>query len=219
MRLIIVKSPVVTFLKNFSTSTTLWNTSGKIRKSQEIKDLLLSMSKDRGHVQQMRVSRKQKKDCSPRYTPGVVRLQVLGNGAPGHPSSLYLFTDSNRYLFNCGEGTQRLAHEYKVKLGTLEHIFLTQSTWEKIGGLPGAALTIQDIGVPALYLHGPPGLVSKLFILHAEMRKYFFFQLYCARIAHICTLYAGQTVRSYKKICSPERTGDSCCRFHYFDNT
>lgn len=65
-----------------------------------------------------------------------------------------------RYLFNCGEGTQRLAHEHKMKLARLEHVFITQPVWRNIGGLPGTALTIQDVGVPQIVLHGPQGLVS-----------------------------------------------------------
>lgn len=69
------------------------------------------------------------------------------------------FLMSIRYLFNCGEGTQRLAHEYKMRLAKLEHVFVTSASWDNIGGLPGVALTIQDIGVPTITLHGPPGLV------------------------------------------------------------
>lgn len=65
---------------------------------------------------------------------------------------------SSRYLFNCGEGTQRLAHEHKTKLARLEHIFLTRTSWSQVGGLPGLTLTVQDSGVPHLSLHGAPGL-------------------------------------------------------------
>lgn len=65
-----------------------------------------------------------------------------------------------RYLFNCGEGTQRLAHEHKMRLAKLDSIFITQPVWENLGGLPGLALTIQDVGVPQVTLHGPEGLVS-----------------------------------------------------------
>lgn len=65
-----------------------------------------------------------------------------------------------RYLFNCGEGTQRLAHELKLKLSKLEHIFITRPVWENIGGLPGISLTMQDVGVPNVDIHGPSGVVS-----------------------------------------------------------
>ncbi|XP_017053839.1 ribonuclease Z, mitochondrial [Drosophila ficusphila] len=90
--------------------------------------------------------------------PGTVNLQILGSGANGAPSAVYLFTDQARYLFNCGEGTQRLAHEHKTRLSRLEQIFLTQNTWASCGGLPGLTLTIQDAGVRDLGLHGPPHL-------------------------------------------------------------
>nr|CAD7262484.1 unnamed protein product [Timema shepardi] len=65
--------------------------------------------------------------------------------------------NQEKYLFNCGEGSQRLAHEHKMKLSKLEHIFITHSTWDNIGGLPGVALTIQDVGVPEITVHGPAG--------------------------------------------------------------
>lgn len=74
----------------------------------------------------------------------------------------------NRYLFNCGEGTQRLANEHKTKLTRLEHIFITQRSWRTIGGLPGLSLTIQDAGVSNITLHGP----KKLNDVFHGMRKF-----------------------------------------------
>lgn len=73
-------------------------------------------------------------------------------------------------MFNCGEGTQRLAHEHKMKLSRLEHIFITQPVWANMGGLPGLALTIQDVGVSDIQLHGPDGLVS---IIYTLFEKYY----------------------------------------------
>lgn len=71
----------------------------------------------------------------------------------------FLFEFLFRYLFNCGEGTQRLAHEHKAKLAKLDHVLITQSSWRNIGGLPGLALTIQDSGVQNIVLHGPSSSV------------------------------------------------------------
>ncbi|CAG7701988.1 unnamed protein product [Allacma fusca] len=102
------------------------------------------------------VSRRPKSKKS--SNPGMIYLEVLGTGAYGSPASLYIFADEMRYIFNCGEGSQRLANEHKLKLGRLENVFVTSKQWDKIGGLPGMALTIQGIGVPVLTLHGPPGL-------------------------------------------------------------
>ncbi|XP_052759538.1 ribonuclease Z, mitochondrial isoform X3 [Galleria mellonella] len=111
---------------------------------------------------------------SEKYGPSTVYLQVIGSGARGAPNTLYLFTDQKRYLFNCGECTQRLAHEHKVKLSRLEHVFVTSKTWRNIGGLPGLSLTLQDVGVPNITLHGPEGLdelysATKRFVIMKEM--------------------------------------------------
>ncbi|KAF5288455.1 hypothetical protein FQR65_LT02107 [Abscondita terminalis] len=116
------------------------------------------MPKNRPHIPEAQRQRKVIKEKFTKYAPGRITLQVLGTGAVGAPRSLYVFSDQSRYLFNCGEGTQRLAHEHKMKLAKLEHMFITQNTWNNIGGLPGTALTIQDVGVPQITLHGPRGL-------------------------------------------------------------
>lgn len=72
---------------------------------------------------------------------------------------LFDFTFISRYLFNCGEGSQRLAYEHRVKLSMMEHILITHKSWSNVGGLPGILLTLQDTGVPEISLHGPPGIV------------------------------------------------------------
>lgn len=145
----------------------------QIRKFSEsnLITLLKEMPKESKHVADAQKQRKKIKEKFSKYVPGRVTLQVLGSGAEGAPRSLYVFSDQSRYLFNCGEGTQRLAHEHKMKLAKLEHIFITQPVWKNMGGLPGTALTIQDVGVPQITLHGPKGLVSYVF---KNTRRYTF---------------------------------------------
>jgi len=137
----------------------LWNALfGKSANS--LKELLLAMPKDRSdHMRTLKAARRMPGNKS-NYPPGVIQLQVLGTGGRGAPPALYLFTDQTRYLFNCGEGTQRLSHEHKTKLAKLEHIFVTSNKWERIGGLPGLSLTVQDIGIDDIHVHAPLGLVS-----------------------------------------------------------
>lgn len=134
----------------------------KFFSTKKLHDLLLTMPRDTTHTQVLKTQRVKLKEKSMKYSPGIVNLQVLGSGAKGAPTSLYLFTDQSRYLFNCGEGTQRLAHEHKMKLSKLEHIFVTYASWKNIGGLPGVALTLQDVGVPQITLHGP-NIVDQIF--------------------------------------------------------
>ncbi|XP_045476586.1 ribonuclease Z, mitochondrial isoform X2 [Harmonia axyridis] len=118
------------------------------------------MPKNPKHLKEIQKQRLKSKEKSTKYVPGKVTLQVLGTGAKGAPRSLYIFSDQTRYLFNCGEGTQRLAHELKLKLSKLEHIFVTRPVWKNIGGLPGITLTMQDVGVPNVSIHGPPGMLE-----------------------------------------------------------
>lgn len=75
---------------------------------------------------------------------------------------LFNISISLRYMFNVGEGTQRIAHEHRVKISRMEHLFITYPIWENMGGLPGLALTLQECGVPDLTVHGPKGLVRCL---------------------------------------------------------
>ncbi|XP_029914406.1 zinc phosphodiesterase ELAC protein 2 isoform X1 [Myripristis murdjan] len=94
--------------------------------------------------------------------PATVYLQVVGAGSRDSAPSVYLFSEFNRCLFNCGEGTQRLMQEHKLKAARLDNIFLTRVSWENVGGLSGMILTLKDIGVPECVLSGPPQLESYL---------------------------------------------------------
>uniref|UniRef100_A0A8C2WPS4 Zinc phosphodiesterase ELAC protein 2 n=1 Tax=Cyclopterus lumpus TaxID=8103 RepID=A0A8C2WPS4_CYCLU len=96
------------------------------------------------------------------HGPSTVYLQVVGAGSRDNAASLYVFSEYNRYLFNCGEGTQRLMQEHKLKAARLDNIFLTRLSWENVGGLSGMILTLKDTGVPECVLSGPPQLEDYL---------------------------------------------------------
>uniref|UniRef100_A0A3B5KZG8 Zinc phosphodiesterase ELAC protein 2 n=1 Tax=Xiphophorus couchianus TaxID=32473 RepID=A0A3B5KZG8_9TELE len=93
------------------------------------------------------------------HGPSNVYVQVVGAGSRDSAASLYVFSEYNRYLFNCGEGTQRLMQEHKLKAARLDNIFLTRLSWENVGGLSGMILTLKDTGVPECVLSGPPQLL------------------------------------------------------------
>lgn len=84
--------------------------------------------------------------------------QVIGSGALGAPACVYLITDHANYLFNCGEGTQRLSQEHQCKLSKLDNIFITNLSWKNIGGVPGLLLTGQDNGLTTVNIHSPEGM-------------------------------------------------------------
>ncbi|XP_075999263.1 zinc phosphodiesterase ELAC protein 2 [Genypterus blacodes] len=94
--------------------------------------------------------------------PSTVHLQVVGAGSRDNNASLYVFSEYNRYLFNCGEGTQRLMQEHKLRAARLDNIFLTRVSWDNVGGLSGMILTLKDTGVPECVLFGPPQLENYL---------------------------------------------------------
>ncbi|XP_047213914.1 zinc phosphodiesterase ELAC protein 2-like isoform X1 [Girardinichthys multiradiatus] len=96
------------------------------------------------------------------HGPSTVYVQVVGAGSRDSPASLYVFSEFNRYLFNCGEGTQRLMQEHKLKAARLDNILLTRLSWENVGGLSGMILTLKDTGVPECVLSGPPQLRNYL---------------------------------------------------------
>lgn len=85
-------------------------------------------------------------------------LQILGCAGEGGAAtpSLMLFLDNARYVFGCGEGTQRLCAEAKTRLAKVTTILLTKCAWDGLGGLPGSLLTqladerrVFDIVAPA----------------------------------------------------------------------
>ncbi|XP_077058344.1 zinc phosphodiesterase ELAC protein 2 [Siphateles boraxobius] len=101
------------------------------------------------------------------HGPSTVYVQVAGAGSRDNGASLYVFSEYNRYLFNCGEGTQRLMQEHKMKIARLDNIFLTRMSWETVGGLSGMILTLKDTGVPQCVLSGPPQLEKYLQAIRA----------------------------------------------------
>ncbi|ORX93536.1 Metallo-hydrolase/oxidoreductase [Basidiobolus meristosporus CBS 931.73] len=85
-------------------------------------------------------------------------IQILGTSTVDVTPSVVVHFDSQRYLFNCGEGTQRLCVEKKVRFAKLQNIFFTRINWENTGGVPGMMLTLADAGATKINLHGGPNL-------------------------------------------------------------
>ncbi|TPX31232.1 hypothetical protein SmJEL517_g05361 [Synchytrium microbalum] len=83
---------------------------------------------------------------------------ILGTHTHDVHPSVILHLDSGRYLFNCGEGTQRIAVETSMKLSRIRNVLLTRTSWDCIGGLPGMLLTLADQDVTGINIHGPPML-------------------------------------------------------------
>ena len=54
---------------------------------------------------------------------------------------------SELWLFDCGEGTQRLTIQLGLRrsLAQLEHVFITSKSWGNLGGLPGMCLSARSV--------------------------------------------------------------------------
>ncbi|KAI9224184.1 beta-lactamase-like protein, partial [Blastocladiella britannica] len=108
-------------------------------------------------------------------------VQILGAGSADMPPSLLFMFDSQRYLINCGEGTQRFCAEHKVRIPKIKHILLTRLQWEAVGGLPGFLLTHSDVTAESkdnapVTIHGPPNttrfLASLRHFIHPRSMKF-----------------------------------------------
>ncbi|XP_014784508.1 zinc phosphodiesterase ELAC protein 2 isoform X1 [Octopus bimaculoides] len=124
-------------------------------RANRVKRLLQEMPKAQPTKEKLRHVRYREQIGGKLPIPGKIELEVIGSGGYGTPRSVILSTDHVRYLFNCGEGTQRIASEHKFKLSRLENVFITHNSWNNIGGLLGLALTLEAINVPKITVHGP----------------------------------------------------------------
>ena len=103
----------------------------------------------------------------PIHTKGVgsrafIQVLALGTDVSDTSPSVLLFTDSQRIVFNVGEGFQRFAVEHGINIRRLNRVCLTSVSARTTGGLTGMLLTMAD-GVtehhedePELKIHGPP---------------------------------------------------------------
>jgi ribonuclease BN (tRNA processing enzyme) len=87
-------------------------------------------------------------------------IHFLSTKTPDSSPAFIVHFDSQRYLFNCSEGTQRLINENKIHLGKIKNLFFTRSIWGNIGGLPGMVLTLADAGTKEFGIHGPQNLIK-----------------------------------------------------------
>ncbi len=64
-------------------------------------------------------------------------LQVLSSEGIDSSACIAVFTESHRFLFNCGEGIQRLCVEHKVRLSKIRAVMFSDFSPQNVFGLPG----------------------------------------------------------------------------------
>lgn len=145
-----------------------------------------------------------------------VVAQVVGTGSDGTEPSVLVsvrrhsvysadVTVMAQYLFNCGEGTQRLCGENGIKLRSLDTVFLTRLdakvrnrqcilpsqasvdgtnvvVEQSVSGVPGIVFSLGSLGAPRLRLHGPAGLAGFLGSIRSFVRRKYP-QIECVHVA------------------------------------
>jgi ribonuclease Z len=102
----------------------------------------------------------------------MLSAQILGTFTPDSTPSILITSDSAKFLFNVGEGSQRFCTEHKIRLSKLKHIFLSHLNTDTVGGLPGMILTLADVGVKNIAISGPMNLASYIYSLRHFVRRW-----------------------------------------------
>ena len=125
----------------FTTTASLFSFKQKLFSTSSVKSrdwatIMGKIDPNLKHIQKQRLEKREKRSQDPATC---AFFQILGNGASGGPKSIFMFTDYNRYLFNCGEATQKIfcEHTNHKSLGQVSSIFITKRNWDNMGGLPG----------------------------------------------------------------------------------
>jgi ribonuclease Z len=85
-------------------------------------------------------------------------LQLLSLDTVDSSPCVVVATEHCRFLFDSGEGIQRLCVEHRARISKLEGVYLTRLCPETIAGLPGLCLTAADAGKLQLSIVGPAGV-------------------------------------------------------------
>ena len=100
-----------------------------------------------------------------------VQLRVVGSGAEGCGACLLVSVltqgaystetkSVRRYLFNPGEGTQRVSQEHRIKFDRLAAVLVTRVGAHSLSGMTGLVLTLAKAGAAELSLRGPAGTAA-----------------------------------------------------------
>ncbi len=109
------------------------------------------------------------------------KLTILGSSSAiptseRNTSAQMLNHDERFFLIDCGEGTQIQLRRFKLRLGKIDHIFISHLHGDHIFGLPGLLSSFDLMGRKKdLHVYGPPGLKNLLnnqFRLHKKEQGY-----------------------------------------------
>jgi ribonuclease Z len=88
-------------------------------------------------------------------------LKIISIPTEQSTASVAITCDDATYVFNTGEGCQRIIQQNKFKISKLKTILFSRIGWDCLGGLPGMILTATDsLKINELSLVGPVNLIN-----------------------------------------------------------
>ncbi|EIW66065.1 hypothetical protein TREMEDRAFT_70321 [Tremella mesenterica DSM 1558] len=104
------------------------------------------------------------------YRPNWV-VRCLSVPGPDTSLSLYIAFDNARWLFGCGEGTQRAFIQKGLVMRSLTGIIMPSGGSKDRNGLPGLIMTAADAGIRNLDIIGPPDVGHHLASFRASLQR------------------------------------------------
>jgi ribonuclease Z len=104
----------------------------------------------------------------------MLAITILGNNSAipafgRHPTAQVLQTQDEKYLIDCGEGTQMQIAKYKIRRSKINHIFISHLHGDHYFGLIGLLTSMSLLNrTQDLHLHAPAPL-KKILDLHLDV--------------------------------------------------
>ncbi|MGI9531714.1 ribonuclease Z [Lutimonas sp.] len=104
------------------------------------------------------------------------KLTILGchSATPrtlAHTSSQYVEMNNERFLIDCGEGTQRQLRKYKVTFSKIKYVFISHLHGDHFFGLIGLISTFSLLNRKTeLHIYGPKG-IKEIILLQLKLSK------------------------------------------------
>ena len=127
-----------------------------------------------------------------------MKLTILGcHSATPHenknPTAQLLEIKGQRFLIDCGEGTQVQLRKAKVSFVHIKHIFISHLHGDHFYGLPGLISSFRLLGREApLHIYGPKGIKEALLLLLKLSKSNMSYPL------HFYELSSNQSERVYE---------------------
>ena len=109
------------------------------------------------------VSQQHHRQSSQPKTNDNVSICVVGNGSDGNPRSIFLDYNDRIFMFNCGEGVQRLISDLGFKPSKIDTFFATSNRWHNFTGLAALLLARYDSGSRHFNINNNKDFSQKLF--------------------------------------------------------